>query len=383
VYLAIFATLVLSEAPDQIRLTFVFGAQALGFFDLGLVSRRLQSADRTSGQNIFSYTALFIACVISVRAFDAFAYPFNSVFSGSPNQALFLIGVLTGFILCNMGFVQIQLERLWQTTRSIEEELQSSVEIGRQLRESIQEKASLLNETSKWGSLSLSGALLGSLSHELSQPATALIANASLLDQEVSKADRHRLRAICKDIQRDSQRIREGLLGLRGLFSRSDNVVSTWPARELVLEIADWIEERADRTSVEVFIENDGQAAVLADKGLMRSALLNLVTNALDSLESVAGPRELYLRSATHGNSAVLTVEDNGPGLRSERQEKPFELFKSGKQNGSGMGLWLSRMIVESQSGSIRYQNAKPRGAIFEISLPHAKSAVAPPTNAT
>ncbi|MEY3969324.1 MAG: Sensor histidine kinase TmoS [Pseudomonadota bacterium] len=372
VYLSVFTGLLLSEAPDQIRLTFVFGAQALGFFDLGLVSRRQHSTERTSGQRLFSFMALFIACAISVRAFDAYAYPLNSVFSSSPNQALFLIGVLTGFILCNMGFVQIQLERLWQTTRSIREELQSSIEIGRQLRESIQEKASLLSENSKWGGLSVSGALLGSLSHELSQPATALLANASLLDQGGAKLDPHRLSAVCKEIQRDSQRIRDGLLGLRGLFGRSDNVVSTWPLRDLVLEITDWIEDRADQMSVDVFIENDGQACVIADKGLMRSALLNLVTNALDALEYVEGPRALYLRSAPQGDTAVLTIEDNGPGLKPEKQDKPFELFKSAKRDGSGMGLWLTRMIVESQRGSIRYQSAKPSGAMFEIRLPVA-----------
>jgi signal transduction histidine kinase len=213
---------------------------------------------------------------------------------------------------------------------------------------------------------------LGSLSHELSQPATALLANASLLDQGGAKLDPHRLSAVCKEIQRDSQRIRDGLLGLRGLFGRSDNVVSTWPLRDLVLEITDWIEDRADQMSVDVFIENDGQACVIADKGLMRSALLNLVTNALDALEYVEGPRALYLRSAPQGDTAVLTIEDNGPGLKPEKQDKPFELFKSAKRDGSGMGLWLTRMIVESQRGSIRYQSAKPSGAMFEIRLPVA-----------
>jgi len=101
--------------------------------------------------------------------------------------------------------------------------------------------------------------------------------------------------------------------------------------------------------------------------------LVNLVMNAVDATRAISdGPREILIRSAMDAEGVVVSVEDSGTGLSPEQMERIFEPFFTTKAQGIGMGLCISRSIVENHSGRLSASSRKPHGARFEFTLPMA-----------
>src|SRR5690606_3780933 len=116
---------------------------------------------------------------------------------------------------------------------------------------------------------------------------------------------------------------------------------------------------------------------VWADRGQIEQVVLNLVVNAEQALAAVDGPRRLNVRTRLEGDTAVLEVEDNGPGIRPAERERIFDPFWTTKPPGVGLGLGLSLVhnIVTDHNGRIRLEAGSEGGAHFIIELP----AVPPP----
>ena len=99
--------------------------------------------------------------------------------------------------------------------------------------------------------------------------------------------------------------------------------------------------------------------------------MVNLIMNAVDATRAIwDGPREILIRSANEAESVVVSVEDSGTGFAPEQMERIFEPFFTTKPQGIGMGLSISRSIVESHSGKLSASNRTPHGAKFEFALP-------------
>jgi signal transduction histidine kinase len=101
--------------------------------------------------------------------------------------------------------------------------------------------------------------------------------------------------------------------------------------------------------------------------------LLNLIVNAMDSMSAAAdGPRKLTVESAKEGHGVRLSVRDNGAGLDAAAMDHLFDPFYSTKAGGMGMGLAISRAIIELHGGRIWAMPNVPRGAVFQFTLPSA-----------
>jgi len=116
----------------------------------------------------------------------------------------------------------------------------------------------------------------------------------------------------------------------------------------------------------------EGLPRVMADPIQLQQVIFNLVRNAIEAMSSTeAGSRVLRLRSeATETGECIVAIEDSGPGIEPETLERIFEPFFTSKSKGMGMGLSICRSIIEAHGGHLSAASAKPRGAIFEISLP-------------
>ena len=111
--------------------------------------------------------------------------------------------------------------------------------------------------------------------------------------------------------------------------------------------------------------------AVLADRTQVQEVILNLVKNALESLIGCEGHREVSIGSrALQGSEVVVDVKDTGKGLDAETAEHMFEPFYTTKSEGMGIGLAISRSIIEAHGGKLWAMKNSPRGAIFLFSLP-------------
>ena len=110
-----------------------------------------------------------------------------------------------------------------------------------------------------------------------------------------------------------------------------------------------------------------------ADRGQLQQVFLNLISNAIEAMSSVTDrARNLQVRTnvVQESSDVVVTVEDSGTGLEGEDKDRIFEPFFTTKSTGTGVGLTICRVIIESHGGSLKALANKPYGAIFEVTLP-------------
>ncbi|PYV53086.1 MAG: hypothetical protein DMG98_22050 [Acidobacteria bacterium] len=112
---------------------------------------------------------------------------------------------------------------------------------------------------------------------------------------------------------------------------------------------------------------------VLGDRIQLQQVILNLVRNAIDAMSTIGDrPRELLIRSAKDTNSVLIQIEDSGSGLDPEQAERIFEPFFTTKPQGLGMGLSISRSIIEAHGGRLWASPGLSHGAVFQFTLPKA-----------
>ena len=108
-----------------------------------------------------------------------------------------------------------------------------------------------------------------------------------------------------------------------------------------------------------------------ADRVQLQQVLVNLVTNAIDSMASIADrPQTLVVRSERLDEWVLISVQDSGRGIAPEQAERMFDAFYTTKPNGIGLGLSISRSIVESHGGRLSVSPVHPYGVVFQIVLP-------------
>jgi C4-dicarboxylate-specific signal transduction histidine kinase len=140
---------------------------------------------------------------------------------------------------------------------------------------------------------------------------------------------------------------------------------------EVVGEVASIVEGEARAKDVVMTIAvQDALPPVMADRVQIQQVLLNLLVNAMDAMSSAVGPRTLEVRAARLMAEVTVSVRDSGPGLHPKSTERIFEAFFTTKREGMGMGLAISRSIVEAHGGKMRATNNEGAGATFEFTLP-------------
>lgn len=228
-----------------------------------------------------------------------------------------------------------------------------------------------------FGRVTLLGQLASALAHQLSQPLGAILRNAEAAEilLEQSAPDWEELRAIVTDIHQDDQRASSVIDRLRSLLKRQ--ALDPRPVRwaGLVAEVQSLL--RGDAAARKVKIESQaapGLPLVWCDRIHLQQVLLNLVVNAMDTLAACAPTaRRLQIRArAIEPGMVEVRICDNGPGLPVEALNRLFEPFFSTKANGMGMGLAVSKTIIEAHKGRIWAENQTEGGACFCFTLPAA-----------
>jgi C4-dicarboxylate-specific signal transduction histidine kinase len=218
------------------------------------------------------------------------------------------------------------------------------------------------------------GALAASIAHEVNQPLAGIITNAGtclrMLGADPPNVEGARETA--RRTMRDGQRASDVIARLRSLFSNKaptaeivDLVAAT---REVLALVAgDLLRNRVIlRTAF-------GNAPLLVDgdRVQLQQVILNLVRNATDAMRGVHDrPRSLEIRAEPQGNKARLIVKDAGVGFEPDSAEKLFDAFYTTKSDGMGIGLSLSRSIIESHDGTLWAEPNHGSGATFSFSVP-------------
>jgi len=224
------------------------------------------------------------------------------------------------------------------------------------------------------------GELAASVAHEVNQPLTAIINNANaclaLLPTDTDEFDE-----VCQalaEIANDADRASAVLARIRGLVKKSPLEKARLHLRDVVSAVLVLVrpEAAARRVTVQAQIPED-LPLTFGDRIQLQQVLLNLVINGMDAMNRVEEQKRLLLirgrRDAYDGwSAATISVQDVGVGLKPEEMERLFEAFYTTKPEGMGMGLAISRSIVEEHGGRLWAEPNNGPGATFLFSLPAA-----------
>jgi C4-dicarboxylate-specific signal transduction histidine kinase len=223
------------------------------------------------------------------------------------------------------------------------------------------------------------GALTASIAHEINQPLAAVTinGNACLRWLAAKPPNLPEAEKAVERIIRDTRRASEVVDRIRRLARRepSDRVALDLNRIALDTLALTQTEIKANGILVRTELVED-LPRVIGDPVQLQQVILNLTINAIEAMGTAApGKRELIVRTAKRERTVALAVQDAGSGLDVADPERMFEPFQTSKQNGLGMGLTISRWIIEAHGGRIEAAPAPGRGAVFTLMLPTAGGA--------
>ena len=217
------------------------------------------------------------------------------------------------------------------------------------------------------------GELCASLAHEINQPISGAITNASTLVRRLDREqpDLEGARAAASLIVRDANRAAEIINRVRLFFRKG--VVTKEPVdiNEMIREMEILLHNEATQHSI--YVQTNLAAdrpLIVADRIQMQQVLMNLMINGIDAMKAVDGPRQLTLGTQNDSNEQLLvSVADTGVGLPPNHAGQIFNAFFTTKEHGTGMGLRISRTIIEAHGGRLWATDNHPRGASFHFTL--------------
>jgi PAS domain S-box-containing protein len=223
--------------------------------------------------------------------------------------------------------------------------------------------------------------LSASIAHELNQPLMAVISNAQAakrwlnnrppaLEEVLSSIDR---------ILRDGRAADATMQHIRALFKRESFERKVASIPDMIGEAVRLIQEDPSRREVSIeFTSEDGLPAVSVDPIQIQEVFINLISNAIEATEAQQRRPVINIRATVDNpNEVTICVTDNGPGV--DDLEKIFDAFMTTKEKGMGIGLAVSRSIVEAHNGQLWAENVPNSGAQFNLTLPIAKRIRIPP----
>jgi len=218
------------------------------------------------------------------------------------------------------------------------------------------------------------GELTASLAHEVNQPIAAAVTNASAcvrwLAGEVPNLEEARAAAM-RGVK-DGRRAAEIISRVRLLFKKGTPQRELVDVNDVIREMVALLRSEATRYSISVGTELSANLPrIMGDRVQLQQVLMNLIMNSIEAMKDVDGARELVIKSQREENVQVLvSVSDTGVGLPIQQRDQIFNAFFTTKPDGTGMGLSISRSIVESHGGRLWAAGNSPRGVSVCLTLP-------------
>jgi C4-dicarboxylate-specific signal transduction histidine kinase len=220
------------------------------------------------------------------------------------------------------------------------------------------------------------GELAASIAHEINQPLGAIANSASACSRWLALRPPNidEAREAAAQAVRESNRASEVIARIRALLKKEPPASDRLDLNEVIQEVLNLTssEIAAERITVIAELAPD-LPAIAGDRVQLTQLLLNLFTNAIEAMTAVQNrPRELRIQSRVESNAVQVSVQDTGMGFAQEQLDRMFQPFYTTKRAGIGMGLSISRSIVEAHGGRLWAVAGDSRGAVFYLTLPKA-----------
>ena len=260
-------------------------------------------------------------------------------------------------------------ERTAELTRSNEE---LKREIADHIRDS-ERLRQVQDDLARISRVTTMGELTASLAHEVNQPIAAAVTNANTCLRWLTREqpDVEEARAAASRLVKDATRAADIVSRIRLLFKKGTPERELVDISEVVREMLVLLRNETSRYSISIRAEiAPDRPKVMADRVQLQQVFMNLMMNGIDAMKNMNGERELAIRSRQENGHLLISVSDTGVGLPPQQADQIFDAFFTTKDHGTGMGLSISRSILESHGGRLWAVQNSPRGASFCFTLP-------------
>jgi NO-binding membrane sensor protein with MHYT domain len=218
------------------------------------------------------------------------------------------------------------------------------------------------------------GELTASVAHEINQPLNAIYMSASAALNWLSTEPPHleeARRALAKAVQ-EANRATDVITRIRALLAKAPVEMGIVNLNDVIREVLSLTAGEFAKRDIALKTELAAEIPpVRGDRVQLQQVLLNLVLNAIEAMSATKdGPRQLIVKSSRDADGALMQIEDSGPGLNPEQAERIFQPFFTTKPQGLGMGLSISRSIIEAHGGHLSARRSSSHGTVFEFRLP-------------
>jgi len=241
----------------------------------------------------------------------------------------------------------------------------------RRAQERLQKAQSELAHLSRMTTM---GELASSIAHEINQPIGAIATNADAAVRWIAQSppNMEGARESLDYIVRDANRAAQVIERIRSLLRKGPTPMGYLDLNEVIREVLALTRFETNRRGAVISIAlANPLPPVIGDRVGLHQVLLNLIMNSLDAMDGINDrARQLHISSNVEGANVVINVEDTGQGLNAEDCDRIFDPFFTTKRSGIGMGLTISRSIVESHKGKLWASTGNASGSVMHISLP-------------
>jgi signal transduction histidine kinase len=223
-----------------------------------------------------------------------------------------------------------------------------------------------------------SSQMAASLAHELAQPLSAILTNAQAAERFANRSepDLTEIRGALADITEDNRRALAVVENIRAMFKKLRITPHALDLNQVVNQVNGLVKNEVLSRGVRLrSVLSPGALRVKGDENILQQVLLNLISNGMDAMKDLPTERRTLTLTTTvrnDRNCGIVLVEDNGKGIAETDKAKLFTPFFTTKGDGLGMGLSISRALIESVGGRISLRNRPEPGAAFEVELPLA-----------
>ena len=385
-FLALSYSLHFSGAPESTIMLLFYGYFSLNCLEYYFSGRRIALTHDPRGAASVKWAGLILTVTLGIKALAMLVgVGATDLYATSWDNILVFVGQFTAILLTCVGFMQIFVDQDHRSQMATEQQLAREQERASMALQHSQDLSVLLNEREEIiRQLTLSnksagmGALVASFAHELNQPLTANLLHAELLQaqlmaavQGVKQPDLKTLHDVAEAMASDTQRAADIIRKLRNLFRMSKGEYTHLSLESLVSDVLELVRSKLKDSDIMLTTEFDKNLLVNGDLTQLQQVVLNLLNNAIDAMvEGRTRYPHLRLSAKAVGQSIDLQVQDNGKGVDPSRMEDVFSLFKTSKSEGMGVGLWLSRSIVEMHGGRLTFESEPGHRTVFTLRLP-------------
>jgi len=291
-------------------------------------------------------------------------------------------GVMAADVLTFIAINGYYMEKAWSSEKNalnmeliavtkintLNQELINADHLNNELSLVLLEKNRLLTSLSSSVKSSRAGIMASSFVHEINQSLTAIRLNAEFLVAVADKPPddlfvKNNLNFLIKDVDK----ITEIIENVKRVFHNNQTEFKDLILASIVESGVEFIKDECELKNIDLSVNVDSQLIVRGNQSQLEMVVLNLLNNAIDSLDTFDGKRSIVIASSQVDGNIHLIFEDSGIGVPLELQEKIFDLFRTTKNDGMGFGLWLSRAVMDNHRGSLTLDNDYSDGARFVI----------------